>query len=108
MTLMSSGNERTDANERIPPKEEPMAEKKTKTTKSKKVEPKPKREKPQKEDRTGWGVFAFRLPVSERNAFHTAAGPAGASRTMRALAGAFVTGDPAAFESIVEDAKKLQ
>ena len=85
-----------------------MAEKKIKTAKGKKAEPKPKREKKPKEDRSGWGVFAFRLPVSEREQFHKIAGPAGASRVMRALVGAFVTGDRAQFESIVEDAKKLQ
>lgn len=65
---------------------------------------KPKREKPTEPLMT----FAFRLPKSESAALHKAAGPAGASRTMRALAAAFVTGDRAQFESIVDEARKLQ
>jgi len=72
---------------------------------------KPKREKTLKaprESREGWGTFAIRLPVPERDAFHTAAGPANASNVMRALAGAFVAEDRAVFESIVENARKLR
>jgi hypothetical protein len=53
-------------------------------------------------------TFAFRMLKAESAALHKAAGPANASRVMRALAGAFVTGDLAVFEQIVEDAKKLQ
>src|SRR5215831_2949380 len=52
-------------------------------------------------------VFAFRLPKAESEAFHKAAGPANASRAMRALAAAFVTEDRAAFETVIEDARKL-
>jgi hypothetical protein len=85
-----------------------MAKKKLEATKVKKAEPKPKREKKPKEDRSNWGTFAIRLPVPERDAFHKAAGPAGASRVMRLLAGAFVTGDRAQFEAIVDEARKLQ
>jgi hypothetical protein len=64
-----------------------------------------KREKAPKEDLM---VFAFRMPKAESVALHKAAGPANASRTMRALAAAFVAEDRAAFESIVEEARKLR
>jgi hypothetical protein len=66
---------------------------------------KPKKERAPKEDLM---TFAFRMTKAESIALHKAAGPANASRTMRALAGAFVSEDRAAFESIVEDAKKLR
>ena len=66
---------------------------------------KPKREKPPKEDLM---VFAFRMTKAESVALHKAAGPANASRTMRALAGSFVAEDRAMFESIIDDAKKLR
>jgi hypothetical protein len=66
---------------------------------------KPKREKAPKEDLM---TFAFRMTKAESVALHTAAGPANASRTMRALAGAFVAEDRARFESIIEDARKLR
>jgi hypothetical protein len=70
--------------------------------------PKPRQEKAEREDRSDWKTFALRMPSSESAALHKAAGPANASKVMRALAGAFVTGDRAAFEAIVEDAKKLR
>ena len=66
---------------------------------------KPKRERFPKEDLM---VFAFRLTKAESAALHKAAGPANASRAMRALAGAFVAEDRAVFESIIEDARKLR
>ena len=66
---------------------------------------KPKSEKAPKEDLM---VFAFRMAKAESAALHKAAGPANASRTMRALAAAFVTEDRAAFEAVVEDARKLR
>ena len=66
---------------------------------------KPKKEKAPKEDLM---TVAFRLTKAESAAFHKASGSAAASRTMRALAAAFVTGDRAAFESIVDEARKLQ
>ena len=65
----------------------------------------PRREKAPKEDLM---VFAFRMPKAESVALHKSAGPANASRVMRALAGAFVAEDRAQFESIVEDARKLR
>ena len=66
---------------------------------------KPKREKAPKEDLM---TFAFRMTKAESVALHNAAGPANASRTMRALAAAFVAEDRALFESIIDDAKKLR
>ena len=66
---------------------------------------KPKREKAPKEDLM---TFAFRMPKIESAALHKAAGPANASRVMRALAAAFVAEDRAVFESIVEEARKLR
>jgi hypothetical protein len=90
-----------------------MAEKKSKTTK--KAAPKTKaetapetkvakapREKAPKEDLM---TFAFRMPKTESAALHKAAGPGRGSRVMRSLAGAFVTGDRAVFESIVKEAR---
>ena len=64
-----------------------------------------KREKAPKEDLM---TFAFRMTKAESVALHRAAGPANASRTMRALAAAFVAEDRAVFESVVEDARKLR
>ena len=66
---------------------------------------KPKKERAPKEDLM---TFAFRMTKAESVALHRAAGPANASRTMRALAAAFVAEDRAAFEAIVADAKKLR
>ena len=53
-------------------------------------------------------TFALRLPKSDSAAFHAAAGKAAASRTARALIAAFVAGDGAQFEAIVDEARKLQ
>ena len=66
---------------------------------------KPKKERAPKEDLM---TFAFRLSKIESAALHRAAGPANSSRTMRALAAAFVAEDRAAFETVVEDARKLR
>jgi hypothetical protein len=66
---------------------------------------KPKKDRAPKEDLM---TFAFRLPKTESAALHKAAGPAGASRTMRALAAAFINEDRAAFEGLLVEAKKLR
>lgn len=66
---------------------------------------KPKKERAPKEDLM---TFAFRMTRAESAVLHKAAGPANASRVMRALAGAFVAEDRAAFEAVVEDARKLR
>jgi hypothetical protein len=78
---------------------------KTKTPKAAKPD-KPKRERKPKEENLM--TFAFRMPKAESEALHKAAGPANASRTMRALADAFVREDRAVFESIVMEARKLR
>jgi hypothetical protein len=86
-----------------------MAEKKSKTAKTKavrKTEPKAKRERQPKEE--GLVVFALRMSEPERVALHEAAGPAQASRVMRGLAVAFTNDDDSAFKSIVLEAKKLR
>ena len=76
--------------------------------KEKAASPKPdKKPKPPRESREGWGTFALRLPVSERDAFHKAAGKAAASSAARAVLVAFANGDEAAFRSAVAQAKKL-
>ena len=69
---------------------------------------KPKVEKPPREDRSAWGTLAIRLPIHEREAFHQAAGSAAASRTLRALASAFVDENEAAFKNAIAEAKTLR
>lgn len=69
---------------------------------------KPKKEKAPREDRQGWGTFALRLPVAERDAFHQAAGPAGASRSARAVLVAFANEDEAAFRDAIKAARELR
>jgi hypothetical protein len=69
---------------------------------------KPKKEKLPRESREGWGTFALRLPVAERDAFHTASGAAGASRFGRIILAAFANDDVRAFEAAIADAKKLR
>ena len=64
---------------------------------------KPPREKAPKEDLM---TFALRMTKAESVALHKAAGPGRASRVMKTLAGAFVTGDRAVFESIVKEARE--
>jgi hypothetical protein len=85
-----------------------MAEKKTKKTAKAKpaAEPKAKREKKAKEQ--DLMTFALRLPRPESEALHKAAGPRGASRTMRSLAAAFVAGDHDAFKSLIAEARKAR
>jgi hypothetical protein len=66
-------------------------------------EPKPKKEKAPKEELV---VFAIRLTQAERDAIHEAAGPRGATRYVRAVAGAFAAGDEAAFRALVKEARE--
>ena len=85
-----------------------------KTFKAKAATPKaktPKTARPKRQrtpQEAGLMTFAFRLTKAESQALHAAAGPANSSRTMRALAAAFVAEDRAAFEAVVEGAKKLR
>jgi hypothetical protein len=68
----------------------------------------PKKEKAPRESREGWGTFALRLPVSERDEFHRASGAAGASRFARIVLNAFSNDDVRAFEAAIAEAKKLR
>ncbi len=78
-----------------------------KTSKTPKAE-KPKRDKAPRESRDGWGTFALKMPVAEREAFHAASGAAGASRFARIVLNAFSHDDTAAFEAAIDEAKKLR
>lgn len=69
---------------------------------------KPKKEKPPRESRKGWGTFALRLPVTERDAFHAASGVAGASRFARIILNAFSNDDEVAFKEAIAEARKLR
>jgi hypothetical protein len=72
---------------------------------------KPPREKKQRaprESREGWGTFALKMPVPEREAFHKAAGPAGASRFARVVLVAFANEDEAAFKAAIKDAREAR
>jgi hypothetical protein len=69
---------------------------------------KPKRERAPRESREGWGTFALKMPVPEREAFHKAAGPAGASRFARTVLVAFAHEDESAFKAALAEAKKLR
>ena len=62
-------------------------------------EPKPKKEKAPKEPLV---VFAFRLPVADRDLIHKAAGPGKATRFVLAAALAAASGDQKAFNTLVE------
>ena len=78
----------------------------SKTTKTKAA--KPKKEQVPRESREGWGTFALKMPVPEREAFHKAAGPAGASRFARTVLVAFANDDEAAFKSAIAEARELR
>ncbi len=84
-----------------------VAAPKAKAPKAPKPE-KAKKEKAPREDRTNFGTFALRLPVSERDAFHAASGAAGASRFARIILNAFSNDDTAAFDAAIAEAKKLR
>lgn len=75
-----------------------------------KAQPPHREKKPQapRESREGWGTFALRLPISERDAFHAASGAAGASRFARIVLNAFSNDDTAAFAAAIAEAKKLR
>ena len=69
-------------------------------TRDKKTAPKPPAE-PEEE----LVVFAFRLTADERELIHQAAGPARASRFVRALAVAAACGDEGAIKLLLQSAK---
>jgi len=84
----------------------PKAAAKTKPAKA--AKPKEKKPKEAREDRSGWGTFALKMPVPEREAFHTASGTAGASRFARIVLNAFSNEDETAFRNAINEAKKLR
>ena len=65
-------------------------------------ESKPKKEKAPKEALV---VFAFRLPATDRDLIHKAAGPAKATKFVHAAALAAANGDTGAFEGLTAQAK---
>lgn len=68
-------------------------------------EPKPKKERPPKENLC---VFACRVSEPERDAFHKATGPAGASKFARKLFVVFSNEDEAGFRALVKEARELR
>lgn len=70
--------------------------------------PREKKARALRESREGWGTFALKMPVPEREAFHKAAGPAGASRFARVVLVAFANEDEAAFKTALAEARKLR
>ena len=75
---------------------------KRKTAKASKKKTKPKKVKAPKEPLV---VFAFRLTAAERDLIHKAAGPANASKFLKAAAFAAAHGDSKAFEGLTAQAK---
>jgi hypothetical protein len=73
----------------------PKAEKKAKATKA-------------KEREAELVVFAFRLTPAERDAIHKTAGPARASRYVRAVAAAFAAEDTEAFKGVIKEAREAR
>jgi hypothetical protein len=67
-----------------------------------------KKPKAPRESREGWGTFALKMPVPERELFHRAAGPAGASRFARIVLVAFANEDEATFKAALAEARKLR
>ena len=83
------------------------AARKTKTPNAAKPKPE-KNPKAPRESREGWGTFALKMPISERDALHAASGAAGASRFARIVLVAFANDDEAAFKVAIAEAKKLR
>jgi hypothetical protein len=69
---------------------------------------KPRKEKPARESRDDWGTFALKMPIPEREAFHSASGAAGASRFARIVLNAFTNEDEIAFKNAIAEARKLR
>ncbi len=75
---------------------------KPKSEKAEAKAPKPKKEKAPKEPHV---VFAFRLSEADRDLIHKAAGPAKATKFVRAAALAAARQDAKAFEELTTQAK---
>jgi hypothetical protein len=85
------------------PTTEKSSKKPAKTAKAKAAkEPKPKKEKAPKEPLV---VFAFRLSEADRDLIHKAAGPAKATKFVRAAALAAANQDSKAFDELTAQAK---
>jgi hypothetical protein len=101
--VLGIGTEASDATE------EDMATTKATTAKKKAAgksrAAKPKRTKQPKEDVV---VFACRVSQAERDAFHTATGPAGASRFARKLMVIFSKEDDVGFRALVKEAREAR
>ena len=80
---------------------------KAKPTKATKPKPEKKPKAP-RESRDGWGTFALKMPIAERDALHAASGAAGASRFARIVLVAFANDDEAAFKAAIAEAKNLR
>lgn len=80
----------------------------TKTATTKKKATAAKTPKPAKAKNEDLVVFAFRLTAKERDAIHKTAGPAKASRFVRAVAAAFAAQDDAAFRTVVKEAREAR
>jgi len=65
-------------------------------------EPRPKKEKAPKQDLV---VFAFRLPVTDRDLIHRAAGPGKATKFVHSAALAASNGDDSAFKELTAQAR---
>ena len=73
------------------------------------AKPKPeKKPKAPRESREGWGTFALKMPIAERESFHAASGSAGASRFARIVLNAFSNDDTAAFAAAIAESKQLR
>ncbi len=77
-----------------------------KTKGQKKAKGAPKKARKEKEENLV--VFAHRMTLQEREAFHTAAGPARASKVARQLAVAFTNEDDAAFRALIKEAREVR
>ena len=93
-----------------PPKKSAKAKTAAPKTKPPKAAKSKREKKPKapRESRDGWGTFALRLPVPERDAFHAAAGPSAASRFARTVLVAFANEDEVAFKAALAEARKLR
>ena len=67
--------------------------------------PAPKKESPSPEPLV---VFAFRLTQAERDAIHQTAGPRNATQFVRRVAVAFAREDKGAFETVIQEARRLR
>lgn len=88
-----------------------MGESEKKTTKKSKAAKAVKTAKVKKErapKEVGLVVFACRVAEPERDGFHKATGPAGASRFARKLMVVFANEDESGFKSLVKEAKEAR